>query len=294
MREVIAKCRAKVNLTLDILNKRPDGFHNLESVMQSVDIWDVVRVRETDRPLVEVMANVPGVPSGPGNTVYLACDLFRKAAGINAGITASVEKHVPSQAGLGGGSSDAAGALLALNQLFGQPLAMSQLSDLAAQVGSDVPFFLAGGTALVTGRGEHVEKLPDAPRLDLVIVKPDFGVPTAFAYRKLAAIKGRRSAARTAALVATVRTGDRTGVISNLSNDFDLVVDVEFPRIAEIRNRMSELGAEASLLSGSGAAVFGVFQGANEAAHACEALKSVYPFVTAAVTTPTAIEIEEN
>lgn len=291
MSEITAKCCAKVNLTLDILGRRTDGFHNLESVMQSVELYDVIRIKKIEGRGIKVTADVPGVPSGPGNTVYKACELFRNASAIDSGLAIEVQKQTPSQAGLGGGSSDAAGTLLALNKLFGEPLSMEKLSQLSAEVGSDVPFFLMGGTALVTGRGEYVSKLPDAPELNLVIVKPNFGVPTAFAYHKLAEIEGRKSAAKTALAVSAIRNGERSALITNLSNDFDLVVDTEFPGIAEIRHRMWELGSEASLLCGSGAAVFGVFSSPDEANRASKALRTKYPFAVAVKTTETAIVI---
>jgi 4-diphosphocytidyl-2-C-methyl-D-erythritol kinase len=287
-------CRAKVNLTLDVLDRRPDGYHNLESVMQSVDLWDTVRVRKAEGCEITVAANAPGIPSGPGNTVFTACALFREAIGVDIGLAASVEKRIPSQAGLGGGSSDAAGTLLALNELFGSPLSSDQLFELAARIGSDVPYFLTGGTALVTGRGATVKPLPDAPEMDLVIVKPGFGVPTPWAYRKLAEMSGRRSAAASPALMDAIRRRDRAEVVSSLSNDFEKVVDVEYPQIVEIRERMNELGAEASLLCGSGAAVFGVFPGPEDARSACDELILDYPFAVATKTSPRAITLGEN
>ena len=290
MREITAICRAKVNLTLEVLGRRADGYHNLRSVMQSVSLADVVRVREVSGGGIEVAADSPEVPAGAGNTVYAACALFKEAAGSGSGIAVVVEKHIPARSGLGGGSSDAAGALAALNELFGSPLSAGQLAAIAGRVGSDVPYFLAGGTALASGRGDVVEKLPDAPRMDLVIVKPDFGISTAWAYSRLDEVGCRRSR-HSAAVVSAVTRGDRTGIIRNLSNDFEDVVIEAFPQIAEIRRRMLELGAEGALLCGSGAAVFGVFPGREEAGRASEALAVDYPFAAVVSTTPVAITL---
>lgn len=290
--ELTVICRAKVNLTLDVLDRRPDGFHNLESVMQSVDLADILHVERADSG-IEVVVDIPGIPAGPGNTVHTACMLFIEATSVKSGVSVNIKKRVPSQAGLGGGSSDAAGALLALNFLFGKPLSLSQLAELAAQVGSDVPFFLLGGTAVVSGRGEHVEPIASAPKLDLVVVKPDVGVPTAWAYRRLADTPGRTSARATRGMVEAITAGSAKEVISGLSNDFQKVVEDEFPQIAEAGSRLRELGALASLLCGSGAAVFGVFPGPDEARRACDRLADIYPFAAAIPTTDTAITIEE-
>ncbi|MEN6371723.1 MAG: 4-(cytidine 5'-diphospho)-2-C-methyl-D-erythritol kinase [Armatimonadota bacterium] len=289
---IIVHCRAKINLTLDILDKRPDGYHNLKSVMQSVDVVDTLRIEKNTAGSIKITASLPDLPTGPGNTVYSASELFFSAAEINSGITIFIEKRIPHQAGMGGGSSDAAGALLGLNKLFGSPLSLAELTDLAAQIGSDVPYFLYGGTAVISGRGEIVEKLPDAPKLDLVVVKPDVGVPTAWAYKQLAETDRLRSSASTDFMIDAIKRGDRAAVIGNISNDFDDIVAMEFSEIAEIKNRLLSLGAERAMLSGSGAAVFGVFDSSDEAAEAVEMLKTDYPFVVATAATAEAVCME--
>ena len=291
MREVTALCRAKINLALDVLDRRPDGYHNVESVVQSVELADTLRVREVLGSQVEVVADCPEVPSGPANTAYTACVLYSEAVGLSSGIAVSIEKRIPLQTGLGGGSSDAAGALLALNELFDERLSREELQVLAARVGSDVPYFLVGGTALVTGRGDMVRRLPDAPQMAIVIVKPDFGVCTTWAYGRLAEVEWRRSVGGAAAVASALTRGDRAGVVRNLSNDFEEMVAAAFPQIAEIKREMAELGAEGSLLCGSGAGVFGVFPGPEEARRACDAFESIYPFAAAVGIAPAAITI---
>jgi len=291
MREVTALCRAKINLALDVLDRRPDGYHNVESVVQSVELADTLRVREVLGSQVEVVADCPEVPSGPANTAYAACALYREAVGLSSGTAVWIEKHIPLQAGLAGGSSDAAGALLALNELFDERLSREELQALAERVGSDVPYFLVGGTALVTGRGETVRRLPDAPQMAIVIVKPDFGVSTAWAYRRLAQVERRRSAGGAAAVASALTRGDRARLVGSLSNDFEEIVPAAFPQIAEIKRQMAELGAEASLLCGSGAGVFGVFPGPEEARRACDTFQSIYPFAAAVGIAPAAITI---
>lgn len=290
MTEVTVVCCAKVNLTLDVLDLRPDGYHNIESVMQSIDLSDTLHVRTTPGSGIVVESDSPEAPSGPGNTVYTACELFKEAAGVDVRIAVSIEKKVPVQAGLGGGSSDAAGALSALNSIFGSPLSGVALADIAVKVGSDVPFFLTGGTALVKGRGEIVEKLPDAPQMDIVIVKPDFGVSTAWAYSRLSE-RLLRQGGTAGKMVDAIRRGDRKGIIIGLANDFEHVVADEYLLVAESKRRMADLGADGTLLSGSGAAVFGVFPDAQRAQRACTALESAYDFVAVTRTTSTAITI---
>lgn len=293
MQEITAICRAKINLTLEVLARRPDGYHNIRSVMQSVDLADTIRIIRGPDDGITVIFDSPDVPSGENNTVSAACKLFLEASALDAGLTVTVHKHIPMQAGMGGGSSDAAGTLLALNALFDERLGPAELTDLAGRIGSDVPFFLVGGTAVVEGKGEKVEKLSDAPRMDLVIVKPDFGVSTAWAYSRLARVGDRRPSAATEAVVDAVRRGDRTGIVRNLHNDFEPVVIVDFPEIAEIKRRLAELGAEGALMSGSGAAVFGVFPGAEEAKRASESLRVTYPMAVAVCTAARAVEIGE-
>lgn len=294
MREITTTCRAKINLTLDILGRRPDGYHNLESVMQTIDLADALVLRPSENGEIELTMDNLGIAVGSSNTVFHACELFRKSACVDRGLSITIRKRVPTEAGLGGGSSDGAGTLIALNRLFGSPLSSEELSALAARIGSDVPYFLTGGTAVATGRGESVEALTDAPVLDLVIVKPNAGVSTALAYRKLSEINGRASARATPTMIEAVRRGDRAGVIEALSSDFEAVVMDMCPPIAEIKHEMAELGAEATLLCGSGSAVFGIFPGRDVAAQACKALGSLHPFAATARTTSEAIIIGEN
>jgi 4-diphosphocytidyl-2-C-methyl-D-erythritol kinase len=294
MTEITVRCAAKVNLTLDILGLRPDGYHNLESIMQSVSISDVLHIRHTDEEGVSVTSSDLSLHIDYHNTVYRACTLFMKATDIKSGISARIEKHLPAKAGLGGGSSDAAGALAAMNKLFGDPLEYTALLDIAAIIGSDVPYFLIGGTALVRGRGELVERLPDAPTMNMVIAKPDVGIPTKWAYGKLDEDKDRKSIAATAKAVECINAQDREALIRTISNDFDTIVVKNNLEIAGLRRTLIEMGAEASLLCGSGAAVFGIFSDGDAALSACSKLKDSYPFAVAVRTVPSAIEIGES
>jgi 4-diphosphocytidyl-2-C-methyl-D-erythritol kinase len=292
--ETAVTCRAKINLTLDILGRRPDGYHNLESVMQSVDVSDVLQVCVTTGSGIKIATDMPGIPSGPSNTVYKACALFKDAAEVDCGIAVSIEKRIPIEAGLGGGSSNAAAALLALNSMFEDVLTVDELIAVAARVGSDVPYFVTGGTALVSGKGELIRELPAAPELDLVIAKPEKGVSTSWAYGRLAATPGRKSAQGSEAMMEAVHSGDRQKVVAAISNDFDAVVCKAFPAIAALKGRLLDLGAEAAMLCGSGSGMFGVFSDPESAASAAEALSADYPFAVATRTTPSAVTFGEN
>ncbi len=156
-------CSAKINLTLDVLGRRTDGYHNIESVMQSIGLWDRMTVLLSRGSGIEVTASADDLPVGAGNTVYRACEAFLRACSRDYVVRVHINKGIPRQAGLGGGSSDAAGALLALNAMLGEPVGREDLIQIAVSIGSDVPFFLVGGTAVVQGRGEHVKPLPPAP-----------------------------------------------------------------------------------------------------------------------------------
>ncbi|MDO8683371.1 MAG: 4-(cytidine 5'-diphospho)-2-C-methyl-D-erythritol kinase [Armatimonadota bacterium] len=184
MKSINIRSFAKVNIALDVLDKRPDGYHNIESVVQTISLHDCVTIARRDDGQISVRTSDPAVPSGEGNLAYRACVMFLEAAGQSVGVDIMIEKAIPMQAGLGGGSSNAAAAVRGLNDLFGRPLDEAGLHRICAGVGSDAPLFLVGGTVFVSGRGEIVEPLPNV-LLDYVIVKPDVGVSTAWAYGSL-------------------------------------------------------------------------------------------------------------
>ncbi|MDP2815430.1 MAG: 4-(cytidine 5'-diphospho)-2-C-methyl-D-erythritol kinase, partial [Rectinemataceae bacterium] len=178
------RASAKINLHLEVFHKRPDGFHDLSSLFQAVDLYDDIYVRSLkEQETIEIFGDFDCPPEN--TTIWKAVSLFRKASGIRQGISICVEKRIPAGAGLGGGSSDAASVLRALNEANGRCLAPEVLSSLAASVGSDVPFFLSGGSALASGRGERLAETPSRTDFSVVVVFPGFPVSTAWAYSKL-------------------------------------------------------------------------------------------------------------
>ncbi|MDD3652650.1 MAG: 4-(cytidine 5'-diphospho)-2-C-methyl-D-erythritol kinase [Desulfotomaculaceae bacterium] len=258
-----AFARAKINLSLDILGKRPDGFHQVEMVMQSVRLYDLLEFT----PLPEdISLIVPGgeVSAGPDNLAYRAADLLRSHAGIKCGVQIKLTKSIPVEAGLGGGSADAAVTLIMLNEIWGTHIPLSGLMLLGEKLGSDIPFCLLGGTALARGRGELLEVLHPCPHLGLVLVKPPFGVSTATVYRaynpELVLKKPVISA-----VIEAINKNNVTGIAANVCNVLEPVTTKMYPVIADIKERLLEAGALGALMSGSGPTVIGIAPSLEEA-----------------------------
>lgn len=267
---------AKINLTLEVLAKREDGFHEIDSVVQIIDLSDRLSISRAPGGVIEVSADAPGVPSGEANLVYRACEVFFASTGITGGAVCALEKRIPAQAGLGGGSGDAAAAVVGLDRLYGAGLPIERLAEIAGKVGSDAPLFVCAGTVRMRGRGERVEPLPDAPELQLVVVKPDVGVSTAWAYSELDRVPPERSSGAGDRAERAVRARDREGLIRGLSNDFDAVVSSAHPEISDAKRRLVDAGARSVLLCGSGSAVFGAFDSRYDAGRAAEIVSRLF------------------
>lgn len=260
---------AKVNLHLEILGRRPDGYHEILSIFQAVSLYDGVRLRSlTSREDLRLKCSVP-IPQ-QANTVTRAVELFRRATGINQGIGIELDKRIPLGAGLGGGSSDAAAVLAGINSLFGAPLGAEALLRLAAQLGSDVPFFLGRGAALVSGRGERVKSLVSRQDFLLLLVYPGFAVLTREAYGWFDAEAGAVSGVRMPAEELQARYLSKPVADWGFLNSFRPVVEKRFPIIGELIRGLAGFGACFTGLSGSGSAVFGAF---TESAAARKALR---------------------
>ena len=245
---------AKVNLALEVLGKRADGYHELATVMQAVDLSDRVVLEEAES--VEVRVAASGVPSDGTNLAARAATVLRAAAGIEAGACITLDKRIPVAAGLGGGSSDAAAVLVGLNRLWRLRWPLDRLAELGTTLGMDVPFFLRGGAALATGRGEQVAPVPGAA-LALVLVNPRFPVSTAETYGRVTPgvyTDGRR----TGALVRALATRRATRVAGSLYNGLEAVVAGTYPQIGRMKAALMAAGALGAAMSGSGPTVFGV------------------------------------
>lgn len=253
---ITAVARAKINLTLDILGKRPDGYHEVEMVMQSIELHDNIEFTPGGRNIILSVEGADLAP-GPDNLICRAAELLRRHGTIRAGVKIRLVKAIPVAAGLGGGSADAAAALKALNGLWKTGLSLSELMLLGEQLGADVPFCLLGGTALAKGRGEQLVQLPPCPRLGLILVKPRFSVSTASVYRAYTpgpAVKRPDNRAMTNA----IRNKDINGIAQNLANALESVTTRMHPEIERIKAKLIRAGALGVLMSGSGPTVFGL------------------------------------
>lgn len=267
---------AKVNLTLDVLSKRPDGYHDLQSVMQTLSLQDdITIVLDTGNPWVLTCSD-PEIPCDERNLAWKAAKLFLDATGHTPnGLSIHIEKRIPSQAGLGGGSSDAAAVLRALNRYYGSPMTLEAMADLSAAIGSDIPFCVLCGTAMAEGRGELLRKLPDMPMCDFVLCKPDFPVSTPALYKKLDETPILRRPDN-AAMERAIREGSVEAIAKGLGNVFDPVVSADHPEIDRIKEISYRCGAIGVQMSGSGSAVFAIFPNRETAAKAKAALEAEF------------------
>lgn len=256
------KAFAKINLTLLVRGRRADGYHDLESVMQQLELHDRLEfvIAEHDISLVTDSAEVP---AGSDNLIVQAADLLRRRSGCRWGARIRLIKRIPVAAGLGGGSADAAAALLGLNGLWGLGFPMDALMEMGARLGSDVPFCLLGGTALARGRGEILEELPPAPPMGVVLVKPHFGVSAAAVYRRFDELPAS-VAGDTASLLQGLKEGDFEAVAEGLRNDLEPATFSMHPELPELKDRLTAAGA-AALMAGSGPTIFGLVRSPEEA-----------------------------
>ena len=268
---------AKVNLTLDVLGKREDGYHDLRSVMQTVSIRDDVEIDVgTGKPWA-LTCSREDIPCGPENLAWKAAEVYCNAMHLDPqGLAIRITKRIPSGAGLGGGSADAAAVLRALNRHFGEPLSIFALAELGAQVGSDVPFCVVGGTAMVEGRGERLRKLPDLPDCVFVVCKPEFSVSTPELYQKIDTVAIPHHPDNRAMETALL-AGDLNKVAQNVYNVFDPVVTENHLELNYIKSICNSYGALCQQMTGSGSAVFAIMPSFEYGAVVCNMLQENYP-----------------
>lgn len=270
---------AKLNLTLDVLGKRDDGYHDLKSIMQTVSVRDDIEIDiGTGKPW-KLLCDKDNIPTDETNLAWKAAKLFFDVTGKDPnGIEIRITKRIPSGAGMGGGSADAAAVLRALNRHYDNPFSIFALAELGAQIGSDVPFCTVCGTAMVEGRGERLRKLPDMPGCLFVICKPDFSISTPELYTKLdtAVITARPD---NQAMESAILAGDLEKVAANIRNVFDPVVTQDHLELNYIKSIFNTYGSVAQQMTGSGSAVFGIVTEFEYAAVICNMLKENYPNV---------------
>lgn len=257
---------AKLNLTLDILGKRDDGYHDLRSVMQQISLCDDIEIDVETGEDWKLECDREDIPTDSSNLAWKAAGVFYKALGKDPqGITIRITKRIPSQAGLGGGSADAAAVLNALNDHEGKSFTAQELADLSAKVGSDVPFCVLGGTALVEGRGERVTAVNPMPDCFYCIVMPDFSVSTADLYRAIDE-KGTTYRPDTDGMLAALQSGDLLHAAGYVGNAMEPLVSADHKQIKEMKDAMLDSGALGAAMTGSGSAVYGIFDSFDMAA----------------------------
>lgn len=266
------KAFGKLNLTLDVLGKRPDGYHDMRMVMQTVSLCDDVTVTLTDDGKTCTCDN-SRIPVHRENLAMQAAEIYLKEIGAQEqGYAIHIEKRIPMQGGMAGGSADAAAVLRAMDELFPGAVDRERLFALAAMVGSDVPYCLLGGTALAEGRGEILTKLPPVPRSYAVLVKPEFSVSTPKLFSVLDTF-GIKNHPDTSAAVDALHKGDLPALCQTMVNVFQPVLEQDYPVIGEICHSLRAMGAMGACLTGTGSVVFGVFDREKEASSACKTME---------------------
>ncbi|MBD8038670.1 MULTISPECIES: 4-(cytidine 5'-diphospho)-2-C-methyl-D-erythritol kinase [Solibacillus] len=255
------KAPAKINLTLDVLYKRPDNYHEVEMVMTTVDLADRIGLETRKDGQIKIISADNFVPDDQRNFAYQAAELIKSTYDIKEGVDISIEKQIPIAAGLAGGSSDAAATLRGLNELWNLNLSLDELAELGSKIGSDVSFCVYGGTALATGRGEKIQELTAPPTCWVVLAKPKIGVSTADVYGGLN-IEGLNHP-NTKQMIKAIETDDYELMCQSLGNVLETVTFKLHPEVITIKEQMQRFGADAVLMSGSGPTVFGLVE--NEA-----------------------------
>lgn len=265
------KAPAKINLTLDVLYKRPDNYHEVEMVMTTVDLADRIGLEAREDGLIKIVSADRYVPDDQRNFAYQAAQLLKDTYDIEQGVNIHIEKEIPIAAGLAGGSSDAAATLRGLNTLWNLGLSLDELAELGAKIGSDVSFCVYGGTALATGRGEKIEHLTAPPTCFVVLAKPKIGVSTAEVYGGLK-VEGLQHP-NTKQMLQAIETNDYDLVCASLGNVLETVTLELHPEVVIIKEQMQRFGADAVLMSGSGPTVFGLVDSETRAARIYNGLR---------------------
>lgn len=268
---------AKLNLTLDVLGKREDGYHDIKSVMQTISLRDDIEIDVGTGKPWRILCDKDHIPTDERNLAWKAAKLYCDTIGKDPnGLEIRIVKRIPVEAGLGGGSADAAAVLRALNRHYGSPLSLPALAELGAQIGSDVPFCVLCGTAVVEGRGDRIRKLPDMPDCIFVVCKPEFSVSTPELYAKIDE-KAIATRPNHQAMESAILAGDLLGVVNNVCNVFDPIVTEEHMELNYIKSIMNSYDGVGMQMTGSGSAVYAMVAEFEAAAVICNMLKENYP-----------------
>lgn len=269
------KAYAKINLALDVIRRREDGYHEVRMIMQTVDLYDVLTFIKTSSPGITVVTDKEGLPGDESNLIYKAARLIMENYPVHQGVRIELEKRIPMAAGMAGGSTDAAAVFHGLNELFGLGMSENEMCALGVKIGADVPYCIQGGTALSEGIGEVLTKLEDAPPCYVLIAKPDIDVSTKYVYENLRVDKLDRHP-DIDGMRAAIGEGDLHKMTGYMENVLETVTAAAYPVIGEIKDFMKDRGALNALMSGSGPTVFGIFEREEEARKAYAELKEAF------------------
>lgn len=288
---MLFKANAKINLALDVLGERPNGYHDVKMIMQSVDLADYLEINPNDENRIIINCDNNEIECNESNLIYKAATKIMDYVGKSFGVTIKLEKNIPIAAGMAGGSTDAAATLVGINEVMGLGLSSKELRDIGVTFGADIPFCIEGGTYLSEGIGEILTKLPDMPECILLIAKPDINVSTKFVYDNLV-LDETTIHPDVDGMIEAIKKGSLTGVTGRMSNLLATVTEQEYKVIKRLKDICLEEGALGSLMSGSGPTVFGVFDEMKDAKMAYAAIKNELGLGQVYITVPAKAGIE--
>ena len=272
MKEVRKIARAKINLSLDILGKRANGYHDIKTIMQTIGLHDKLRFKKINTDKVVIETNLPFLPTDDRNLVVKIVKYMKDIYDIHEGVFIDLYKVIPVGAGMAGGSTDAAQTIFAMNELFSLELSLDEMLDIGAKFGADIPYCMIGGTALAEGIGEVITKIDPVPKLHLVVTKPKVSVSTRYIFEHLNLDSGINHP-DVDGMVLAIKEGDIDGIVGRLGNVLEDVTIKGYKEVATIKEAVHASGALGALMTGSGSAVFGIYGSSEEAKEAAKALK---------------------
>lgn len=274
----IFKANAKINLSLDVLSRRADGYHEVSMIMQEIDLFDEVQIEainESKNIKPSIILNILGnqnIPSDERNTAYKAAKILMEKYSINETVKINIIKNIPQEAGMAGGSADAAAVIKGINEIFNLEMTLQEMFEMGKKIGADVPYCIMGGTALAEGIGERLTPLKSFPGVDIVIAKPYFGISTQYVYKNLDLNNlGKRP--DNEKLIKYIDNGDVAGLAKNMSNVMETVTAKKYKEIKEIETVLIENGAIGAIMTGSGTTVFGIFENRKSAQKAYNSIR---------------------
>lgn len=274
MNQMRLKALAKINLGLDVLRRKEDGYHEVKMIMQTIQLHDQIHMKKIEEDEIRIHTNLYYLPNNENNLAYKAAKMLKDEFHLPGGVSINLKKVIPVAAGMAGGSSDAAAVLYGMNKMYGLKLSMQELMDRGVKLGADVPYCIMRGTALAEGIGEKLTKLPAMPKCHILIAKPPINVSTKFVYENLHANDLKpEDHPPVDAQIAALEEGNLEKLVENMGNVLERVTVPEYPVIDELKKLMKEHGALGAMMSGSGPTVFGIFKSYAQAKKASEAIE---------------------